>query len=151
MQLYSLTYMSSAVRLPTEAEINHLLTRARIRNEREQVTGILLYDEGSFFQVIEGPKDGLERVYSAILADPLHRDVLELLYDPIDKREFEGWSMAYRAVGVGVVVPDPALDAKLSAPPGDLNAVHHLLASFWNGGLGHRYRSVIDGKPTIRR
>lgn len=151
MSLHSLIYMSSAVHLPTQAEIEHLLTRARIRNQREQVTGVLLYDEGSFMQVIEGPQEGIERVFSAVLADPLHHSVLELLREPIEERDFDGWSMAYRAIGVGLVNPDDALSAKLQAPQGDLSAVHHLLASFWNGGLGTRYSRVMDGKPNGRR
>lgn len=146
LDLRSLTYMSNAVRVPTQAEIEHLLSRARLRNRREQVTGLLLYDSGSFLQVIEGPHDGVQRVYAAILADPLHHNVLELLYDGISQREFPDWSMAYRAIG-DAVNPSDALLAKLDSPPSDLNAVHHLLAAFWNRGLGSRYDVLMRGKP----
>jgi hypothetical protein len=142
--------MSSAVDLPSQADIDHLLARARRRNESEDVTGILLYDEGSFFQVIEGPADGVGRVYAAILADPLHYNVLELLDDKINARDFDGWAMAYRSIDLGAVGPADAMTAKLNAPPGDLSAVHHLLAAFWNGGLGARYQSVTGSKPTRR-
>lgn len=141
--LASLTYMSSAVGMPTQSEIDHLLTRARARNFSEHVTGILLHAEGSFLQVIEGPTESIARVYSRILSDPMHHNILELLHEPIVKREFAQWSMAYRVVGLRGIDPRDELSAKLDAPPGDLSAVHHLIAAFWNRGLGPRYGSVM--------
>lgn len=149
--LSSLTYMSSAVGKPRQSDIDHLLTRARIRNEREQVTGILLFAEGSFMQVIEGPEAGIERVYSAIVSDPMHHNILELLHESIEMREFAQWSMAYREVGSREVDLRDDLAAKLDAPPGDLSAVHHLLAAFWNRGIGSRYSSVMLNEPTQLR
>lgn len=134
MSLRSLTYMSMAVRRPSQDEIDHLLTRARARNEAEQVTGILLYDAGTFFQIIEGTHDSIERTYAVILADPLHHHIIELLDEEIEVRDFEGWSMAYKAVD-GLVPTDEALSVKL-APAGDISPTRHLLAAFWNGGRG---------------
>lgn len=151
MTLHSLTYMSSAVHVPSQAEIDHLLARARVRNAREHVTGVLLHSEGSFLQCIEGPTEGVERVFSAIVADPLHHNVLELMHDEIGQRAFANWTMAYRDTGRVVVDIDEALTRALSGPAGNLSVVHHLLGSFWNGGLGNRYHSVMNRLPTVRR
>ena len=151
MTMHSLTYMSSAVRAPSPAEIDHLLARARARNEREQVTGVLLHSEGCFLQCIEGPSEGVERVFSAICADPLHHNVLELLHDRIEERAFANWTMAYRDTGNVVADIDEALALVLSGPVDRMSAVHHLLSSFWNGGLGNRYNSVMNRLPTVRR
>ena len=151
MTLHSLTYMSSAVHPPSRAEINHLLTRARIRNAQENVTGVLLHSDGSFLQCIEGPTEGIQRVFAAITADPLHHNVLMLLYDEIKQRAFPNGRMAYRDASKTVVDIDEALTQALSAHVGSLSAVHHLLGAFWNGGLGNRYQAVANAQITIRR
>ena len=92
--LWSLTYTSAAARLPTRAELERLMVRARARNQREAITGVLLYYNGSFLQCLEGPEANLQRVYAAICADPLHRRVTELVREPITQREYREWSMA---------------------------------------------------------
>jgi hypothetical protein len=94
--LHAIVYVSSAVHLLSQAEIDHLLERARERNGAAGVTGLLLYDEGNFMQYIEGPRDGLMAIYQIILADPLHRDLSELLNEPVAQREFADWTMAFR-------------------------------------------------------
>lgn len=146
MTLRSITYMSSAVRLLLEQELDDLLIRARRRNEVESVTGVLLYDAGNFLQVIEGPESGLARVYSAIMADRMHHNVFELLNDPIEYRAFPHWSMAYLGVGAASEEPPADLLSGLAAPPGELSGVRHLLAAFWNQGRGARYGAPVTSR-----
>lgn len=143
MSLFSLTYLSSAVRCPTGPELAHLLGRARERNATEGITGVLLYSEGAFIQCIEGPQAGVDTVFGIISRDPLHHKILELYHEPIAQREYGEWLMAYRATGAPAC-PDGELAHRLTAPPGTLSASRHLLASFWNGGLGARYRTLVD-------
>lgn len=136
--LFSISYMSSACRPFADAEMAELVARARRRNAAEAVSGVLLYANGSFLQCIEGPLAAVERVYDAILADPRHHSVLQLLHDPIEEREFAAWPMAYVAVGRSSPDLDDALRRKLTAPQGTLSAARHLVASFWNDGAGPR-------------
>lgn len=72
-----------------------MLDRARERNREYGVTGLLLYCEGNFMQYIEGGQDAITAIFGIILADALHRDVTTLVDEPVMRREFEGWSMAY--------------------------------------------------------
>ena len=95
IELHCILYVSSAVRLLSETEVGHLLSRARARNEAAGVTGILLHREGSFMQYIEGPKDGLARICRIIQQDPLHTGIIELIDEPISIREFPTVSMAF--------------------------------------------------------
>lgn len=146
MELSALCYMSSVTHTPTQGEIDALLRRARWRNERESVTGVLLYSEGSFLQYIEGPDAGLERVFAAILKDPLHEHIFELLSEPISERQFARWSMAYRGIGAVNQPPDDELVALLADESTSLTAGRILLNAFWNKGMGGLYQAALGGR-----
>lgn len=150
MDLQAISYTSSAVHIPSRAEIENLLTKARTRNLQEEVTGVLLYCDGSFHQYIEGPGEGLDRVYAAILRDPLHHHIFEMLREPIDRREFSAWSMGYRGSDqVRVTHGDMSLtdllaDESIRLTPGRL-----LLNAFWTKGLGARYQAALSGRRPL--
>ena len=76
-QLHALVYVSTARHRLSLDEIDHLLERARVRNEREGVTGVLLYNDGNFMQYLEGPAAGMSVVYAAIQRDALHAGLIE--------------------------------------------------------------------------
>jgi len=77
--LISLIYVSTATHLLSAAELDRLMARAPHRNERAGVTGVLLYNDGHFMQYLEGPAEGLSKIYKIIKADRLHRGLIELL------------------------------------------------------------------------
>jgi len=97
-RLLSIVYTSSAVRLLHDSDLQTLLDKARKRNNEFSITGLLLYCDGNFMQYIEGPRDGLLKVYDIILRDPLHHQIIELANQPVVARDFSEWSMAYRRV-----------------------------------------------------
>ena len=139
--LNALVYVSSAVRLLSEAELAHLLDRARARNAREGITGVLLYAQGNFMQYLEGPPSGMATVYDIIKADPLHRGIIELLREPIAAREFSDWAMAFRDIRpFGKANPlqiDTIFSSAKRVRERPASASHVLLSTFWNkGGVG---------------
>ena len=85
--LVALLYVSQAARAVTTSDLVRLLVNARRRNLEEDLTGVLLYADGSFMQYLEGPAPGMQRVYRIIKAHPLHFGVVDLLRQPIAKRE----------------------------------------------------------------
>jgi hypothetical protein len=62
------------------------------------VTGILLLVGRSFFQVLEGEPEPVERLYEKIQRDKRHRRVVVLIKEPVVHRDFEGWSMGLARV-----------------------------------------------------
>ena len=93
-----IVYVSTAKRLLTELELVNLLNVARDKNKKYDITGMLLYCEGTFMQVIEGDKDSLSLIYSAIEQDTRHKNIIKLATGKIDKRKFPDWSMAFASV-----------------------------------------------------
>ena len=93
--LYSLIYRSQASRAVHEVTLPPLLRKARLHNERTRLGGLLLYANGEFMQVLEGPEPALSQLYARIQADPRHYAVRTLAYGPIAERTFPDWRMAY--------------------------------------------------------
>ena len=76
-------------------EVEQILAASRRNNARDGITGALLYDEGCFAQVLEGPIAAVERVFERIQCDFRHADVVVLERGAVRTRTFGGWSMAY--------------------------------------------------------
>ncbi|GAA4037414.1 BLUF domain-containing protein [Hymenobacter glaciei] len=93
--LYTLIYRSQASRAVHEVTLPPLLRKARLHNERARLGGLLLYANGEFMQVLEGPEPALSQLYARIQADPRHYAVRTLAYGPIAERAFPDWRMAY--------------------------------------------------------
>jgi hypothetical protein len=96
--LIALAYVSSATHDLSEAELERLLDSARRYNEQAQITGALLYHDGSFFQYLEGPAAEVDAAYARITASSQHRGLIRLMRRAIDRRQFDGWLMGFARV-----------------------------------------------------
>lgn len=90
-------YASAASREFTPEELDELLVVARRNNEALGVTGMLLYEKGSFFQILEGPSEAVEPLYAKIGTDKRHASISKLILEPIEERNFPNWSMGHGA------------------------------------------------------
>uniref|UniRef100_UPI0013DAEED6 BLUF domain-containing protein n=1 Tax=Stenotrophomonas maltophilia TaxID=40324 RepID=UPI0013DAEED6 len=66
MELMQLVYRSLAVEPPSARALQRILEVARRRNATEGLTGLLVHDQGCFVQWLEGPPEGLDRVWESI-------------------------------------------------------------------------------------
>lgn len=135
-ELHAIVYVSTSTHVLSDAEIQHLLERARARNLAEGVTGVLLYSRGNFMQYLEGSRSGVAKVYEVIKADPLHYGIIELINEPRETREFSEWNMAFRGESISGVIEgnlqEPLLSSKLIRPVGVNSPASILLFGFWN-------------------
>ncbi|MEP7294426.1 MAG: BLUF domain-containing protein [Chloroflexota bacterium] len=99
MALITLIYGSSATDSFSETELVPLLQKAREKNSRLNVTGMLLYRDGNFLQVLEGEAETVEGLYETISKDPRHRSVLTFMKRTIPEREFSEWQMGFVNLG----------------------------------------------------
>lgn len=98
--MHNLVYMSSASELFSADELVELLAVARRNNEPRKVTGMLLYREGSFIQVLEGEYEDVYYIYNKVAKDPRHNGLIVLLDEPTDQRNFANWSMGFANAGL---------------------------------------------------
>ena len=93
--LYSLIYRSWATHVFNEAALAEMLHIARQHNQQARLTGLLLYAQKQFLQVLEGPEPALSTLYVRIQADLRHGHVHLLAYGPIAARAFPDWRMGF--------------------------------------------------------
>jgi hypothetical protein len=91
-----LVYVSSAVKPFTDPELKELLARSRAKNHALGLTGMLLYKDGNFLQLLEGEADAVRALYAVIAQDPRHRDCTIIAEEPVSGRQFREWSMGFR-------------------------------------------------------
>jgi len=96
--MHQVVYSSAAVAPFRETELTQLLSVARTNNSRLGVTGMLLYDEGSFLQALEGEEHVLEELYGKIAKDERHHRLVLLLRRKIDERHFSQWQMGFASM-----------------------------------------------------
>lgn len=93
--LIHLIYTSVAKRAFSSTELEALLEKSRTANERANLTGMLLYSEGNFFQVVEGSREEIDKLHARLVADSRHAQLTVIVKEPIAKRSFGSWSMGF--------------------------------------------------------
>jgi hypothetical protein len=94
--MFHIIYMSSASVPFSPTDLQSLLEISRKNNAESGITGLLLYKDGNFLQVIEGDQAVVDKLYAKISLDKRHGHLLAFFKEEIPEREFPNWSMAFR-------------------------------------------------------
>ncbi len=95
MPLRGIVYVSKANQIFGHAELSTLEARSQQRNEEIGVTGYLYFEEGYFFQYIEGEFAAVTELLNRIEADDRHTIERFVYDDSLLVRRFGGWSMRF--------------------------------------------------------
>ena len=96
--MYYLIYVSQATRSFTTEELKDLARTCYQNNINRDISGMLVYLENKFLQVLEGPKEKVQGLFSSISQDPRHKKVSVLIEGEIRQRNFSKWSMGFKSV-----------------------------------------------------
>lgn len=91
--LMSLSYRSQAVEPMSDVALRELEQLADARNRSENLTGVMLYDDGHFFQWLEGPEAGLAHVWESVQRDRRHHNIQVSNVGPVRQRVFGDFGM----------------------------------------------------------
>jgi len=94
----NLVYLSTSRTLLSDEVLLDILASARKNNQKHNITGVLLYSEGTFIQVLEGEDDDVDETFATISKDIRHKNIVVMLNEPTDKRSFPSWSMGFNSV-----------------------------------------------------
>jgi hypothetical protein len=97
-QLILIAYTSVATHQVSHDELLALLNHARTCNQSQGITGMLLYMDDCFFQVLEGEEQLVDDLYDKICLDQRNHHVVKLIREPITERSFTEWTMSYEHV-----------------------------------------------------
>ena len=93
-----LVYVSREARPLSQEDLNNILAVSQRYNDANLVSGMLLYVEGRFFQVLEGPLSEVNKLYAKISQDSRHKESTIVAQGDLDKRFFKGWNMRFNKV-----------------------------------------------------
>ncbi|RYE61732.1 MAG: BLUF domain-containing protein [Oxalobacteraceae bacterium] len=81
--------------LSAEHEVENILQKGRVNNQRDDITGALVFHSGCIAEVLEGPIARLETAFERIKQEERHGDVSLLAIEPIEARSFPNWAMGF--------------------------------------------------------
>lgn len=150
-RMIQLIYCSQASAAPTSDELHALLAQSRGKNDRLDVSGILVYEDGVFLQVLEGPDEAVLGLRETIECDPRHHGFRQLHLAAIEGREFGDWSMAFAAPDAGRCTVDGYIDLARESMGGGLAAskAQQMLTLFEDGLLRPAPASSATGRLSV--
>ena len=92
---YRMIYSSEASEHIGPSDLLEILDDARMGNQARNVTGVLVYFDGVFCQVLEGEREVLEALTESIRRDARHKSMKVFHRSEIVLRTFDDWRMAY--------------------------------------------------------
>ncbi|WP_342644642.1 BLUF domain-containing protein [Mucilaginibacter sp. CSA2-8R] len=105
--MYTIIYISKALKPFADDELLDLLSYARKNNADNHLSGMLLYVKqrdandivtGRFIQALEGEEHEVTALYETIKRDSRHQQVTLLHQGPISLRSFTDWTMGFRSL-----------------------------------------------------
>lgn len=91
--LVNLIYASKSVLVTDSDACNDILIGSRRRNALFGLTGILVFDQKYFLQVVEGHQTAVNQLLKNLMADSRHHSLTLTHFGAIEKRMFPDWSM----------------------------------------------------------
>ena len=86
-----------------EADFDELLSQARERNESLEITGKLIYCEGTFIQVLDGSEKNVMDVYASIKTDKRLIATKVVTTGTVEQRYFKDWDMDFDQISLATI------------------------------------------------
>ncbi|HEX6223694.1 MAG TPA: BLUF domain-containing protein [Chryseolinea sp.] len=96
--LSQLVYVSNRKSSCSAEEIDKIIESCKRNNPPLGITGVLLYSEKKFIQLVEGDAKLIMNLYDKIKKDPRHSNAIMISYNPIAEKSFPSWHMAKRDI-----------------------------------------------------
>lgn len=111
MGLIRLIYVSNAEHEVEAAELARILEVSASNNLARGITGMLLYANGSFLQILEGEAAAVDETYERVSRDRRHANIFLLEREAIGERSFARWGMGFKRLGAADIAAHPAYAA----------------------------------------
>lgn len=85
--LKTICYLSTSEFDVKEDDIQDIFNSAKL-NSDSSITGILIYNQGNFFQIIEGRELVVDTLFEKIKKDERHKDIIVIANSKVEKRFF---------------------------------------------------------------
>ena len=93
--IFQLVYTSSATQEFWPDDLFALVEKSRSKNAARGLTGMLLFHEGRFLQLLEGSEPAVRDCFSMLRRDPRHESVQIAVTGFSEERDFPAWTMGF--------------------------------------------------------
>jgi Sensors of blue-light using FAD len=139
MSTYCFVYTSVSKHKWADDDLNNLLNKSRHKNASHNISGMLLYLDPFFIQILEGEEQLVNELFNTIKQDPRHYKVSLIYKKPIEERSFADWSMGFNVLNKEKIANIKGFSDFLENPPPQPSPIHHeidrLLTMFKNETL----------------
>jgi hypothetical protein len=96
--LKTICYISDSRINKSLTDFNNLIVKAKSNNTKNNITGILVYKNNNFLQVLEGHTETVDSVFDKIRMDQRHQNIFKIINTSIDERFFEEYEFGFTVV-----------------------------------------------------
>ncbi len=93
--LYNLCYVSSAKNNLPKSELEDLFRVNKRNNKELDISGILVYNNGNFLQILEGDEQKINKLFVKICRDSRHNNLIKLIHTSIEERIFDDYESGF--------------------------------------------------------
>jgi hypothetical protein len=145
--LGTFVYCSRAAEGVDDAEVGRIIERSQRRNVARDITGVLVFGSGVFFQWIEGPPAQVENLIASLHGDPRHHDIVTLDRS-VEKRArlYPNWEMELVGADDIRAVLQEALES--AEDENNIAALRRILGHLDSGPVDTLHPSATKRKDT---
>ncbi len=95
---YIISYVSTVNPNISNSDIAKLMDFVRLHNNSINITGILIYSEGNFFQILEGKEEIVKMMFEKIKKDSRHYNIIKMLDKKTKKVSFTEYHSSFTVI-----------------------------------------------------
>jgi Sensors of blue-light using FAD len=130
--LHRVLYVATARKPLSREELAALLEKSRLNNERDGVTGMMLYRDGLFIQALEGPAAAVSNLMGRIRKDPRISSCDVIDEGDAEERIFAEWRMAFRNLDDPGLASHPGFSDFMNMPRAAVKSLPSDPANYWS-------------------
>ncbi len=96
--IYSLCYFSTANSSLDTIDFENLFEYVVTKNAHQEITGVLVYGQGNFMQIMEGTEEKVNSVFTSIKEDSRHHNIIKVIEKEYDDRIFKKYDYGFKVV-----------------------------------------------------
>jgi len=96
--LKTICYISDSINEETIESLDTIFNKTIENNIKKGITGILIYNDRNFFQILEGSPEAVDDLFKRISRDTRHKNIFNIINIDIEQRIFEGYSFGFTTI-----------------------------------------------------
>ncbi|GAA4932754.1 hypothetical protein GCM10023314_01410 [Algibacter agarivorans] len=94
----TICYISDSLEHECLDKLKAMYLKAKANNLKHNITGILIYKNQNFLQVLEGEEIKVDETFNRIKSDSRHKNIFKVINTSIDERIFEDYNFGFTII-----------------------------------------------------